>query len=634
MCMNYRIKRLFARIISICACMTIFCGAIGCGKEQSGDKSTEIGKPIWDFDEYVNGTWIKEQENKNNGDAGVWDEAYDRVNNDLYDIMNNTNLEEISEDDGLYKAIFFYRQMIDTSDAKKRLETTRRYLDTIDNVNTLEDIYELYADPKYDVLNGLLNFCVIPDDYGCNALYFWPQSLMKSLQKNDQILSFMADLGYSQQRSHEIIDNAMIIASMVEDYWDDIAMNGGVDYYNQEELEGAAVSVPVIAILEELNSFGHYKEVLAEGDFCGLLNKMFQPQNAAALRDHFLYCAMYRLLAVADNAESWTEVGTDYNDLALTVTLDFGGDVINKEYKKLHLPDENIELAKELTEDIKDSIRDIIGETEWLSDYGKELAEQKMMTMRECFGGNQIENDLDDVRLTDDVVENYISFLISQNNFDRSQTRKEDDDRELFDQNQFELNAHYNRKYAILSISSTMLCDERCSKNVEFEECIGYIGFLIAHEMAHAYDSVGIMYDHRGCYSLWMNEDESEAYSAELQRIVNFFDGKETAYNQKIDGKLIEDETFADILAMKCCLRILQERENPDYDLFFKTLAKLNAYYYTEDGIQKAVADTHLPSKERINYVFGQFDEFYETYDIDESSPYYVPKEERLSNLF
>jgi predicted metalloendopeptidase len=179
-----------------------------------------------------------------------------------------------------------------------------------------------------------------------------------------------------------------------------------------------------------------------------------------------------------------------------------------------------------------------------------------------------------------------------------------------------------------------MLCDERCSKNVEFEECIGYIGFLIAHEMAHAYDSVGIMYDHRGCYSLWMNEDESEAYSAELQRIVNFFDGKETAYNQKIDGKLIEDETFADILAMKCCLRILQERENPDYDLFFKTLAKLNAYYYTEDGIQKAVADTHLPSKERINYVFGQFDEFYETYDIDESSPYYVPKEERLSNLF
>ena len=40
--------------------------------------------------------------------------------------------------------------------------------------------------------------------------------------------------------------------------------------------------------------------------------------------------------------------------------------------------------------------------------------------------------------------------------------------------------------------------------------------------------------------------------------------------------------------------------------------------------------DEHLPGKARINGVLGQFDKFYEVYDIDESSPYYVPKDNRI----
>ncbi len=42
---------------------------------------------------------------------------------------------------------------------------------------------------------------------------------------------------------------------------------------------------------------------------------------------------------------------------------------------------------------------------------------------------------------------------------------------------------------------------------------------------------------------------------------------------------------------------------------------------------------THLPCKERINYILGQFDVFYETYGVDPESPYYVPEEKRLSAM-
>ena len=84
-------------------------------------------------------------------------------------------------------------------------------------------------------------------------------------------------------------------------------------------------------------------------------------------------------------------------------------------------------------------------------------------------------------------------------------------------------------------------------------------------------------------------------------------------------------------MAVRCCLKILEQKENPDYDLFFRTYVRINAHYITEQGIDSAVADGHLIGKERVNHILGQFDKFYEVYDIDENSPYYVPEDKRLS---
>ena len=90
------------------------------------------------------------------------------------------------------------------------------------------------------------------------------------------------------------------------------------------------------------------------------------------------------------------------------------------------------------------------------------------------------------------------------------------------------------------------------------------------------------------------------------------------------------NEAFADIMAVRCCLALLEKQENPDYDLFFRTYAQANAGYYTEEGIQYVLEGNYMPAKLRINYVLAQFDKFYETYDVDETSPYYVKEEDRL----
>ena len=71
--------------------------------------------------------------------------------------------------------------------------------------------------------------------------------------------------------------------------------------------------------------------------------------------------------------------------------------------------------------------------------------------------------------------------------------------------------------------------------------------------------------------------------------------------------------------------------EDFDYDVFFTEYAKLNAFisdYSTE--LTALQQDEHPLSYLRTNVVVQQFDEFYDTYDIEEGDNMYLAPEDRL----
>ena len=115
-----------------------------------------------------------------------------------------------------------------------------------------------------------------------------------------------------------------------------------------------------------------------------------------------------------------------------------------------------------------------------------------------------------------------------------------------------------------------------------------------------------------------------------MKKLTEYLDGKEAGYGRTVNVERVIQETFTDMLAMQICLKVLSEHENPDYDLFFRSYAKLWAMYATEESIDGILNDTHLPGNLRVNCILYQFDEFYEVYDIDENSPYYVKPEDRI----
>ncbi len=600
---------------------------------------TDNGAPIWDFDEFVNAKWREKQKTSGASTVYAHDEYYAVIDERLNDILDNTDISGMSQDDGLYKTITLYRRMCSDEGKEERIGSIKKYLSKIESVKSLNDLYDIYRDERYAINDPVLRFRFGPDENGYNVIYFEPLSLsgqIEGLKKaldgdlSDPQSAFIHDylnaLGYSDSRLKEMCENAAVTDRFIEDFWQNPENSDGYRYYRQVVFEREGVEIPILDILNDLGYMAYDDVLMGYPGVCALLNSLYKSENVAAIRDHFLLRAAYML--------SWASgYGLDDPDRIkgiLPFAKTICGDVLASEYIKRYISDEVIGDVTALIEEIKKCGIDTVCGAEWFSVHGKELARRKLLRMYENIGTNGTVYDLSGVELTDDPVENYINVLVDRENFFKAQLPLEDADRNMVGADLFVVNAKQYPEVNEIAIFTGMLSLYADAGEMAYEEKLGFIGNVIAHEIAHSYDPATIVYESTGYYEPWLTDDEQKAYTEEVNALIAFLDNAVDEYGNAISGQKFVCETYSDILAVKICLNLLSEKENADYDLFFRTYAEHNALYYTEDAAESVLNDPHLPGKLRINYVLGQFDEFYETYEIDTNSPYYVPDEKRI----
>ena len=448
----------------------------------------------------------------------------------------------------------------------------------------------------------------------------------------DGILPRMKALGYSKERIGEILNNSKKIDGLISDYFNSPARDGRYHFYNHRKQGMEGVPTTILGILKDLGAIDENGGFLAFGSCGELLNTVFTEENAAAVRDHWLFTSILTFSTVTDYNRSVEMPDEYYSMSAAQIIRSCAQDVLCEEYIRQYIDDSTFNEISELAEEVKKSAVDTVYNAEWLSTHGKELARRKILKMRETIGRNMDTNNLSDVELADNAVDNLISLMVSKMHFICSQVPKEDADRDIFDGDMVDVNARYNYRYNSLYLCTGLLTEFQEKVGESYEERMGHIGKILAHEISHAYGPQGISFDSNGWYEPWLTEEEQAAYAKEVMALTDFFDGKEDEYGNKISGEQIANETYADILAMKICLKLLSQKEGVDYDKFFRAAAREQAMYYSKEGYGglSDAAKEYLGGKLRINYVYGQFDKFYETYDIDESSPFFVPEDKRI----
>lgn len=166
---------------------------------------------------------------------------------------------------------------------------------------------------------------------------------------------------------------------------------------------------------------------------------------------------------------------------------------------------------------------------------------------------------------------------------------------------------------------------------------LGGIGSAIGHEITHAFDVDGRMYNAKGDLEEWWTETDVQAYRRVTRALVTLFDGA-PYMGGKVDGKLTLSENLADLGGLAIALHALQsqlpadpERRKAAYVDFFTSYA---TSWRTKDRPQKAkqalLLDVHAPAALRVNLIVRQFEEFYTAFAIAPGAAGYIPPEMRV----
>ena len=166
----------------------------------------------------------------------------------------------------------------------------------------------------------------------------------------------------------------------------------------------------------------------------------------------------------------------------------------------------------------------------------------------------------------------------------------------------------------------------------EIERVLGALGTVIGHEMSHSIDSSGAQFDKDGNYVDWWGSTAKAKFNEKVDNLRAFYNQIGVTNFTRVKGSNVDGEATADMGGMHVCLEIAKSIDDFDYDLFFRTYAKLWLHHtYDTNGIAERNKDSHPFEYLRVNVTLAQFDKFFETYNIRYGDRMYIPEDQRVT---
>lgn len=193
------------------------------------------------------------------------------------------------------------------------------------------------------------------------------------------------------------------------------------------------------------------------------------------------------------------------------------------------------------------------------------------------------------------------------------------------------VNACYDNVSNSITFPAAILQPPFYDVNATYEQNLGRVGYVIAHEITHAFDNNGAKYDERGNATDWWTTADYSAFQNLCSRVVELYDGKEAAPGITCNGALTLSENIADLGAMACITEMEGKRAQPDYRALYTASAEIWCSSYPREMKQYlAQADVHAPDKLRGSLVLQNFQPFYDAFGITESDGMWLAPENRV----
>lgn len=203
-------------------------------------------------------------------------------------------------------------------------------------------------------------------------------------------------------------------------------------------------------------------------------------------------------------------------------------------------------------------------------------------------------------------------------------------DRTRWEMSAATVNAYFHPFHNIIVFPAAILQAPFYSLKQSSSENFGGIGAVIAHEISHAFDNNGSLFDEYGNMNNWWTKEDNEHFHELAENMIKEFDGLPYA-GQKVNGKLTVSENIADAGGLSCALEAAKGEPDVDLNAFFLNWAKIWRQKATPEREQLLLSiDVHAPAKLRANVQVENLDDFFTTFDIKDGDGMYKAPSERV----
>lgn len=610
---------------------------------------------IDNYYEYINKETIKDKEDGWSYIDDINKEISNDANNIVKEIINNPTT---SEEKNIKE---FYNEYLNIEFRNKNgLKDLELYIDKINkttNINNfITEAIKLEKELSIELLmsksimkdfktgKNILYITPIPMDYGYSSDYYSNETLT-TVKNNFKLYNnkLLREYGYTA-------GEALDITNQIDDFYTNLANNSlkQDDLLNTEKYYNIIDKSALSKIYTNLDINKYFNELgLSKIDILSLVDeKSYQELNKYLTNSNLsLWKNIATIKILQTYAEYTTEnyetiftklnknlLGKEYTreETAYDLIKQIYPNEISKNYNNKYLSDDTKNYISNLTNEIIKEYEDMIN-TSWMDNETKSKAVTKLNNIKINIGTSYIKDfsSYYDFNSNISLVKNIINLnkvvrTASYEMLDTTTTTNSLPD--------YTFNAYYDvtsNSINILTGSNKVIKDI----NNKYEN-LGSIGFIIAHEISHAFDNNGSKFDENGLLSNWYTTSSQEKYQEIQNQVIDYYNNYEIIHNVSNNGTRTIGENIADLGAMECITNILikNNANKKDYQTTYESFAKVWANNYSKSTkVLQSLIDTHSPNEIRVNGVLSSTKKFYETYKIDSKDLMYIEPEKRVN---
>ena len=411
-----------------------------------------------------------------------------------------------------------------------------------------------------------------------------------------------------------------------------------------DELEAACPNFPMRETLAKLGE--------ATGDvivmypaWLASFNEVWTEDNFELLRDMtevkvLRECADFidpELYAWARSATGQPEPTADQFAYTACDKKETFAQLLAKTYVEQTLGEETVEQLEQLANDLIDSYIELVGETEWLNAESRESIIDKIdnMALNILYpdGGYFDYGELELTRTEDGgtLLGNYLSLKAYNDKLEAQLVgQPARASATWLYMRPTAQNCFYDAVSNSINIFPGYVTSASYTPGMSPEELLAGMGFVVGHEMSHAFDYTGSQFNAFGQPTAVFADTDVEEFVAKQHAIADYYSTIEFAPGVKVDGTATSTEATADLCGMQVVLKRAQALEGFDYEKMFGHIASSWATVYSPAFANLLSIDIHPPNNVRVNTSAQMFDEYYDAFGATEGNAMYLAPDERL----